>query len=148
MKTEKIKKKKEVWLEPATTFGKNIFNSIPRKMDALTRIYGIKEFRGTFELPDGSTIHWNLKAPNRYIFVPGFGMINWTGKALTPRNTRVRMVPDFYNVWIQDVESNLDRFVQLEKSVYEAVEKFCEQRQEEQRDIQARQAAAVRQQEG
>jgi hypothetical protein len=143
MKNEKIKKNKERWVSPETAFGQNIFDSIPRKMDSLTRIYGVKNFRGSYELEDGNTIHWNLKAPSRYIFVPNFGTINWTGKATTPRNTRVREIAGHVNAWIKNIESNLDKFVQLETSVYEAVEKFCEQRQQEERDFQARSAPSV-----
>ena len=126
---------KKSWHIPKTQFGRNLLDTIPKKVANLIRVYGLKDKRGRH-----GNVSWVLSGPGRSILIDGLGALHWSSTAVKAKD--VRFFPNAATEWIEDIETNLDRFVQLEKEIYEAVEQFCARRQQEERDISALKAAA------
>lgn len=123
--------KQTIYFMPTTEMGRNMLISIPKKVRAWLESMGElkKPFRGRH-----GHLEWNIQNTQTklsHIMLDGEEpfMLCWEGtwtNMYTPRGTEE---------WLRELEFNLDKFVALEKRVYDELEEM--QREVDERNLQA-----------
>lgn len=125
---------RKAYFMPETELGRNMLLSIPKKVRAW--LDGMGEFKKPFTGRHGN-LEWaiyNSSSKLSSILIDGEEpfCICWEGKwenMYSPRGT---------GEWLKQLENNLDKFIALEKRIYDELELF--QHEVDKRNLQALQA--------
>jgi hypothetical protein len=114
---------------PSNALSQQLLNTIPKKMFFMLKKENLHRRENKVD-----PVTWNFREKRITVkTVDGqYETIVWTGSAQEPRDAR--LVQSLHSEWVQNIDKHLDQFVDLEKTIYTAVEHFIEEHRDE-RDI-------------